>query len=115
MNTEHDSKSVVGIATKSDLWDEVYDSLSGEPLPTVVEKNSLKQVSADEIIADLESRGLGWSLDHTGHMIEARVWDWPTVIGRYRPAKVEPLCKMLMEALAEVDFSLYPVKANHQL
>jgi hypothetical protein len=42
--------------------------------------------TVDDIIADLESRGLGWSLDHTGTLIEARVWDWPTVIARYRPA-----------------------------
>jgi len=65
----------------------------------------------DDIIADLESRGLGWSLDHTGTFIEARVWDWLTVIGRYRPAKTEPLAKMLATACYEVDWTAYPVKA----
>jgi len=30
--------------------------------------------TVDDIIADLEARGLGWSLDHTGRLIEARVW-----------------------------------------
>jgi len=74
--------------------------------------NSLprKAVTADEIIADLESRGLGWSLDHTGTLIEARVWDWPNVIARYRPATVEPLAKMLSAACYEVDWTKYPVK-----
>jgi len=74
--------------------------------------NSLprKDVTADDIIADIESRGLGWSLDNTGTLIEARVWDWPTVIGRYRPAKVEPLAKMLSAACYEVDWTKYPVK-----
>jgi hypothetical protein len=66
----------------------------------------------DEIIADLESRGLGWSLDHIGQLIEALVWDWPnaSVIGRYRPATVEPLAKMLATAAFEVDWTKYPVK-----
>jgi hypothetical protein len=66
--------------------------------------------TADDIIADLESRGLGWSLDHTGTIIEARVWDWPTVIARYRPATVEPLAKMLATACFDVDWTKYPVK-----
>jgi len=74
--------------------------------------NSLprKYVTADDIIADLESRGLGWSLDHTGTLIEARVWDWPNVIARYRPATVEPLAKMLAAACFDVDWTAYPVK-----
>jgi len=66
--------------------------------------------TVDDIIAELESRGLGWSLDHTGRLIEARVWDWPNVIARYRPAKVEPLAKMLSAACYEVDWTKYPVK-----
>ena len=53
----------------------------------------------DELIADLESKKLGWSLDHTGALIEARVWDWPNVIGRYRPHKIEPLAHMLQRAI----------------
>ena len=66
--------------------------------------------TVDDIIADLESRGLGWSLDHTGRLIEACVWDWPAVIGRYRPATVEPLAKMLAKAAFQVDWTKYPVK-----
>ena len=66
--------------------------------------------TVDDIIAELESCGLGWSLDHTGRLIEARVWDWPYVIGRYRPDKVEPLAKMLATACYEVDWTKYPVK-----
>lgn len=52
----------------------------------------------DRLVADLEQRKLGWSLDHTGNMIEARIWRWPVVIGRYRPATVEPLHQMLLAA-----------------
>lgn len=55
-------------------------------------------VSADEIIGWLEARGLGWSLDHTGSLIEARIWSWPHAVGRYRPSRVEPLAKMLWMA-----------------
>lgn len=68
------------------------------------------KTGADVLIADLEARGLGWSLDHTGNLIEARVWDWPHVIGRYRPATVEPLEKMLCEAMLQLDWRKYPVK-----
>ena len=70
----------------------------------------MKKDEVDQIIEILESRGLGWSLDHTGHMIEARIWDWPTVIGRHRPAQVEPLARMLAAALLDVDIGKYPVK-----
>jgi len=62
---------------------------------------NIKTATADEIIQRLESIGLGWFLDHTGNMIEARIWDWPTVIGRYRPAQVEPLADMLRAALTQ--------------
>ena len=57
--------------------------------------------TADELIAGLEEAGLGWSLDHTGRLIEARVWDWPDVIGRYRPNAVEPLATMLRGAISD--------------
>lgn len=71
--------------------------------------------TVDALIADLESRGLGWSLDNTGRLIEARVWDWPYVIGRYRPNATEPLAKMLSKAMHQVDYTRYPVKsANDQ-
>ena len=66
---------------------------SAESLPT-----------ADDLIAVLERYGLGWSLDHTGNLIEARIWDWPNVIGRYRPHTVEPLRDMLAKAMTGVKF-----------
>jgi len=74
--------------------------------------NSLprKAVTTDDIIADLESRGLGWSIEHTRTLIEARVWDWDTVIARYHTATVESLAKMLATACYEVDWTKYPVK-----
>ena len=59
----------------------------------------LPEMSADELIQWLEARGFGWSLDHTGHLIEARIWDWPNVVARYRPAKVEPLARMIRAAM----------------
>ena len=66
--------------------------------------------TVDDLIAELEARGLGWSLDNTGRLIEARVWDWPHVVGRYRPHDIEPLAKMLSEAMRQVDLTRYPVK-----
>lgn len=54
---------------------------------------------ADELINWLEERGYGWSLDHTERMIEARIWEWPHVVGRYRPAAVMPLAEMLRNAM----------------
>ena len=67
--------------------------------------------TVDALIEDLESRGLGFSLDNAGRLIEARVWDWPYVIGRYRPNSTEPLAKMLAEAMYQVDWPRYPVKS----
>lgn len=64
--------------------------------------------TVDELVQALEARGLGWSLDNTGRLVEARVWDWPNVIGRYRPDAVEPLAKMLAKAMYQVDWSRYP-------
>lgn len=61
--------------------------------------DALRDASADGLICWLENRGFGWSLDHTGRMIEARIWDWPNVIGRYRPNTVEPLADMLRKAM----------------
>ena len=66
--------------------------------------------NVDRLVKELESRGLGWDIGNQGRLIEARVWDWPYVIGRYRPAKVEPLSKMLATAMQEVDWEKYPVK-----
>jgi len=65
--------------------------------------------TADDIIADLESRGLIWSLDRTGCTIEAIVRGWRTVIARYEPDTPEPLAKMLATAAFEVDWTKYPV------
>ena len=67
----------------------------------------LSEMSADELIQWLEARGFGWSLDHTGHLIEARIWDWPNVVARYRPAKVEPLAGMLRCAIRKMRLDLF--------
>jgi hypothetical protein len=61
--------------------------------------DAIRDASADGLICWLEKRGYGWSLDHTGRLIEARIWDWPNVIGRYRPNTVEPLADMLRGAM----------------
>lgn len=61
----------------------------------------MEDASADEIIRTLEVNKLGWSLDHTGALIEARIWNWPWVVGRYRPPKVENLDRMLRGAIAD--------------
>ena len=67
----------------------------------------MKNLSADEIIAVIEAHGLGWTIEHTARLIEARIWNWPYVLGRYRPAKTEPLAEMLTKALEGVDLSKY--------
>lgn len=76
-----------------------------EPIPP---KKRKVPVTADAIIAKLEAAGLDWSLDHCGCLIEARIWRWPDVIGRYRPAKTEPLADMLMAALKQGGIELDP-------
>ena len=86
------------------------------PITTDAEgARSTGSATVDALIADLESRGLGWSLDNTGRLIEARVWDWPYVIGRYRPNATEPLAKMLAEAMYQVDWTRYPVKSPNRV
>ena len=72
--------------------------------------NSQETDYVDRLIGELEDRGLGWSLDNTGRLIEARVWDWPSVIGRYRPNTVEPLHEMLAKAMMQVEWTKYPKK-----
>ena len=66
-------------------------------------KKTYKPWTADQIIESLEASGLGWSLDHCGTLIEARIWKWPHVVGRYRPEQVEPLAKMLGEAINDMN------------
>jgi hypothetical protein len=61
--------------------------------------DAIREASADGLICWLEKRGYGWSLDHTGNLIEARIWQWPNVVGRYRPNRVEPLADMLRGAM----------------
>lgn len=62
--------------------------------------DALRDASADELIQWLEARGYGWSLDRISErLIEARIWEWPIVVGRHRPAKVEPLADMLRGAM----------------
>lgn len=56
----------------------------------------------DEIILRLERVRLGWSIDHTGSLVECRIWAWPHVIGRYRPSKVPPLADMIRGAIASI-------------
>ena len=68
------------------------------------------QTSVDALIADLESRGLGWDLSHCSNgLIEARVWHWPYVIARHRPTELRPLADMLAGAMYEVDFEYYTI------
>ena len=55
-------------------------------------------MSADQIIFVLEGAGLQWDIGHTGGNLEARVWDWPNVIGRYRPTELIPIGDMLWKA-----------------
>lgn len=62
-----------------------------------------RPLTADQIVAKLVAEGLGWSIEHCGCLLEVRIWNWPAVVGRYRPDTVEPLAKMLREALKAGD------------
>lgn len=66
----------------------------------------------DDIITDLESRGLGWDIGHTSRLREVRIWQWPNVIARYRPTGPEPLVDMLTTTLKQIDLRLYPITVN---
>ena len=65
------------------------------------------QEGVDALVADLESRGLGWDVGYTHNLREVRVWHWPFVIGRFRPVEPTPLTDMLVKAMGEVDFEYY--------
>ena len=75
-----------------------------------IKNKPTKLPSVEDMILELESLGLGWSLDHTGSLIEARVWKWPEVIGRYRPTKLMPLWEMMGHAMYAVDWEKYGPK-----
>ena len=70
----------------------------------------MSSIQPDELIADLESRGLGWSVDHIGGVTSVRIWDYPNVISRYYAHQTEPLVHMLGQAMFQVDWTKYPVK-----
>ena len=58
--------------------------------------------------SELEAHGLSWDIGHQPRLIEARVWHWPHVIGRYRAEKIEPVATMLAKAMMEIDWRKYP-------
>lgn len=67
--------------------------------------------TADDLIRELEARGLGLDISHTGTPAgfrAVRIWQWPFVIGRYRPTSAEPVAKMLAEAMKDIEWSKYP-------
>jgi hypothetical protein len=81
----------------------------------------MKTPPVDALIRWLESQRLGWSLDHAGwNLIEARIWRWPYVIGRYRPTEPfrghaigqpvfsEPLAAMLAKACQDAGLEIPP-------
>jgi len=70
-------------------------------------------MTLDELIADIESRGLGWDVGQSSPMFyEARIWDWPYVIGRHDHDFQEPITPLLMleKAFAQVDLTTYQKK-----
>lgn len=72
---------------------------------------NLQQENVDVLINILEERGLGWSLDHAGKLIEVRIWGpWPHVISRYRPNEVQPLAHMLEQAMYGIPWWEHPIK-----
>jgi len=67
-------------------------------------------VSVDDLIQDLESRGLGWSICHAENRMEAQVYLGPYVIERYRFDTVLPLAQMLAKVMYEVNWTNHPKK-----
>lgn len=65
-----------------------------------------KTRSADDLVAKLESEGLGWDVGRAGPLIEARVWRWPYVIGRYRPKEMKSLYEMLSCAMRDAGINV---------
>ena len=62
-------------------------------------KDDIKTI--DELTTFLELKGFDWDVGHTGRLREARVWSWPSVIGRYRPTENEPPSHMLAMAMKD--------------
>lgn len=61
----------------------------------------------DDLIRQIESKGLQWDVGHTGFNLEARLWDWPDVIGRYRPKYLTSLESMLVGACLDAGIISY--------
>ena len=60
-----------------------------------------KEPTFDELTAFLDALKIEWDAGHTGRLREARVWSWPSVIGRYRPTENEPPSHMLAMAMKD--------------
>ena len=59
---------------------------------------------ADAIIAELEAKGLNWSIRHGNSDIATSVWKSGTVIcGDYYSNELEPLAVMLRGAIADME------------
>lgn len=65
-------------------------------------------MNIDEIIADLESRGLGWDIGHTARLREIRIWNWPDVISRKFFKEGDSLLKVFQSAIAQISLEKYP-------
>lgn len=60
----------------------------------------------DDLIRQIEARGYQWDVSNTARIIEARIWKWPNVVGRYRPNTLEPIEDMLKKACDEAGIEL---------
>ena len=52
----------------------------------------------DLLAEQLEKEGLDWDVGFTGRHREARVWEWPNVVGRSQSEEYVPASKMLVKA-----------------
>ncbi len=56
------------------------------------------------LITHIESLGYSWDVGMVGTgMYEARIWDWPNVIGRYRTTERKSAVDMLIEAMKDAN------------
>ena len=53
----------------------------------------------DSLVAKIETKGFRWDVGMIGpNMYEARIWDWPEVIGRVRAHRRCGIYQMLLDA-----------------
>ena len=79
--------------------DRVVNAATGEVKELVLARKSL-----EDLIDYIESEGWGWDVGVlSGYGYEARIWDWPNVIGRFRSDKRLTVRQMIENAIEDIN------------